>query len=100
MPPFNQPNLLGDAQPDLFGDAAGVPKQYVPDPRHVRNRLQDMLGRMQAASTWPWPDHRVEFYRDRVWPYLFERLPDGAEAEEWRRRIECEAARLDAAAAR
>jgi hypothetical protein len=57
-----------------------------------------MLAAMQAAKTWPWEPVMVELYRERVWPYLYERLPDHHEAETWRARIEAETARLDAAA--
>lgn len=89
---LSQPSLFGDDQPDLFG---GAPP-YVPKPRHVRNRFIDFLAQMTAAEVWPWDENQVEFYRQRVWPYLYERLPDQAEAAEWKRKLEAEAARLDA----
>jgi hypothetical protein len=95
---FNQPSLFGEDQPDLFGDAKPAPKAYVPKPQHVRNRFIDFLAQMTAAETWPWDEHQVSFYRERVWPYLYERLPDVEEAAEWRRKMEAEAARLDRAA--
>ena len=38
-------DLVGPpAQTDLFGDALVAPKAYVPDPRHVRNRLEETRG--------------------------------------------------------
>ena len=52
---------------------------------------------MTVAQHWPWDDNQVEFYRLNVWPYLYERLPDAAEAAEWKAKLEAEAARLDAA---
>jgi len=93
----SQPKLSGAAQPDLFGGTSSVPKARAPDPRHVRNRFIDFLAQMTAAESWPWDQHQVEFYRQRVWPYLYERLPDAAEAADWKRKLEAEAARLDAA---
>jgi len=83
------------AQPDLFGPAAAP--RYTPDPRHVRNRLAEMLAAMQAAERWPWEAVMVKLYRGTVWPYLYERLPDREEAARWRRLIDAEIARLDAA---
>ncbi len=93
----SQPSLFGNDQPDLFGARSGAPKPYVPKPQHVRNRFIDFMARMTAAQNWPWDDNHVEFYRTNVWPYLYERLPDAAEAADWKRRMEAEAARLDAA---
>ncbi|MGD0024849.1 MAG: hypothetical protein ABSC37_09520 [Xanthobacteraceae bacterium] len=40
----------------------------------------------------------VALYRETVWPYLYERLPDREEAARWRAEIEAEIARLAAAA--
>ncbi len=93
-----QPDLFrSEAQPDLFGAQAAP--AYRPDPRHIRNRLVDMLAVMQAAESWPWEAVMVKLYRGTVWPYLYERLPDRIEADGWRQRIEAEIARLDAATA-
>ena len=86
------------AQPDLFGEADAMPKAYVPDPRHVHNRLEDMLSVMRSSESWPWEPDTVAFYRESVWPYLCEKLPNREEAERWRAEIEAEIARLDAAA--
>ncbi len=93
----SQPKLSGAAQPDLFGGASSAPKAYAPKPQHVRNRFIDFLAQMSAADTWPWDEDRVAFLRTSVWPYLYERLPDAAEAADWKRKLEAEAARLDAA---
>lgn len=83
------------SQPDLFGPA--VTPRYQPDPRHVRNRLAEMLAAMQAAERWPWEAVMVKLYRGTVWPYLYERLPDREEAERWRQLIDAEIARLEVA---
>ena len=72
-----------------------MPIAYIPDPRHIRNRFIDMLAKMQASDVWPWPEEQVAFYRETVWPYLYAKLPDAAEAAEWREKIEAEAVRLD-----
>jgi hypothetical protein len=86
-----------DDQADLFGDIETGPPRYVPDPRHVRNRLADMLATMRVARSWPWEPVMVALYRETVWPDLCAELPDREEAERWRAQIEAEAARLDAA---
>ena len=83
-------------QLSLFAEAP-APSAYVPDVLHVRNRLEDMLERMQGAAVWPWPSASVRLYRETVWPYLFGLLPDPAEAARWRGLIEAQAARLDGA---
>lgn len=91
-----QPDLFRpEAQPDLFGAQAAP--AYQPDPRHVRNRLAEMLAAMQAAERWPWEAVMVKLYRGTVWPYLYERLPDREEAARWRQLIDAEIARLEVA---
>ena len=92
---YSQPNLFGDSQPDLFGEVKPAVRAYVPNPQHVRNRFIDFMAQMTAAEKWPWNEDRVEFFRTSVWPYLYERRPDAAEAAEWKRKLEAEAARLD-----
>mgnify|MGYP006286281955 CR=1 FL=1 len=82
---------------ELFAEAP-APTAYVPDALHVRNRLGDMLEQMQGAASWPWPAVTVRLYRETVWPYLLDLLPDPAEAADWRSQIEAQAARLDGAA--
>lgn len=88
---------LGVAQQSLFSDEELGPKPYVPDPRHVRNRLQSMLDEMRASAKWPWEPSTVKFYRETVWPYLYSKLTDQEEAARWRTQIETEIARLEAA---
>ena len=89
---------MSAAQPSLFGVEDCGPRPWVPNPQHVRNRLQDMLDTMRVAESWPWKPSRVRHYRNSTWPYLYERLHDTEEAAGWRSEIEAEAARLDAAA--
>ena len=57
-----------------------------------------MLAVMRSSKSWPWEPDTVEFYRERVWPYLYEKLPDRDEAGRFRAEIEAEIARFDAAA--
>lgn len=97
---FNQPNLFGDDQPDLFGGGQSRQPAHQVNPQHVRNRFIDFLAQMSAAKTWPWDEDHVETLRERTWPYLYAKLPDAAEALEWKTKIEAEAARLDAARAK
>jgi hypothetical protein len=85
-------------QSDLFGDAQTGPKPYVPKPEHVRNSLQSLVTKMQAAETWPWNPSVVDLHRERTFAYLCGLLPDQDEAERWRALIEAEIGRLDAAA--
>jgi hypothetical protein len=80
----------------LFSVEECAPKAYVPDPRHVRNRLQDMLDKMRGAESWPWEPSTVRYYRASVWPYLYEKLADKDESARWRNLFEAEAARLEA----
>lgn len=92
-------DLFGpETQADLFGEAFATPKAYVPDPRHVRNRLIEMISVMRSSESWPWEPVTVALYRETVWPYLYEKLPDADEAARFRAEIEAEIARLDAAA--
>lgn len=88
---------MAPAQADLFGDSIATPKAYIPDPRHVRNRLVEMLLVMRSSESWPWEPVMVSLYRETVWPYLYERLSDREEAARFRVEIEAEIARLDAA---
>jgi hypothetical protein len=92
----NHSDLSTEApQGDLFG--APAPTAYAPDPRHVRNRLQALLDEMQASARWPWDPVMVDLHRERSFGYLCGLLPE-PEADEWRRRIAAEVARLDGAA--
>ena len=95
---YRQPSLFGDDQPDLFGKAEPANAPRLPDPRHVRNRFIDFLAQMRAAESWPWDEDQTGFYRETVWPQLYNKLADRAEAAEWKAKLDAEAARLDAAA--
>jgi hypothetical protein len=57
-----------------------------------------MISVMRSSERWPWESDTIEFYRESVWPYLYEKLPDRDEAERFRAEIEAEISRLDAAA--
>jgi hypothetical protein len=87
--------MTSATQPDMFG--APAPKAYVPDPRHVRNSLQRLLSQIRDSETWPWSPVMVSLHREQTFDYLCGLLPDPAEAADWRRRIDAEIARLDAA---
>ena len=84
-------------QSDLFG--AATPKAYVPDPRHVRNRLEGLLRQLREADAWPWEPGIVRMHRDKTIPYLLALLPDGEEAERWRADFAAEIGRLEPAEA-
>ena len=51
------------------------------------------------AETWPWDEDYRETLWERTLPYLYAKLPDQAEAAEWKARLDAEAARkqIDAA---
>ncbi len=99
MSDLSEGDLFGaSAQPDLFEDNAAVSKTYVPDQRHVRNRLEDLVAQMQTATTWPWEPVIVRLHREKTFSYLCDLLSDREEAAHWRMRIEAQIARLDAAA--
>jgi hypothetical protein len=84
-------------EPDLFGPPA-APERYVPKPEHVRSGLRSLLERLASAETWwQWSDWDIERYREREVLYYCDLLPDREEAEEWRRQLAVEIARLDAA---
>jgi len=70
---------------------------YLPELRHVRERLEDLVGRMRAAERWPWKGSVLTLYRDNVLPRLCEQLPAADEAARWQAAIAAETARLDAA---
>ena len=96
---FNQPHLFGEEQPDMFGAAPAQPVHQV-NPQHIRNRFIEFLAEMRKAQAWPWDEGHVETLRERTWPYLFAKMPDQAEAADWKAKIEAEAARLDKAQAK
>lgn len=82
-------------QPTLFLEEE-IPR-YMADAAAVRDRLQQMLAKMQAAASWPWRASTVATYRQTVWPSLLSKLSDPDEAARLRAEIDGEAARLDAA---
>jgi hypothetical protein len=98
MSPLDEPDALRTpAQSELFGDSAVAPKAYIPDQRHLHNRLADLVAQMQAAKTWPWEPVIVRLHREKTFSHLCDLLADPQEAADWRVRIEAEIARLDAA---
>jgi hypothetical protein len=52
---------------------------------------------MQAAKSWPWNPSMVDLHRERTFAYLCGLLPDREEADRWRKLIDTEIARLEAA---
>jgi hypothetical protein len=98
MSVFDEPDTLKvPAQSDLFGDSTAAANVYVPDQRHVRNRLEDLISQMGAAKTWPWEPAIVSLHREKTFSYLCDLLTDREEAAAWHVRIESEIVRLDAA---
>lgn len=81
---------------DLPPPIADVP--YVAGAPEVRERLNAMLDKMRAASSWPWNSSIVSDCRERVWPSLLARLPDAGEAARLLQDFEEETVRLDDAA--
>lgn len=87
-------------QMDMFGGGDGaLPEPYTPKVEHVRNRLVEMVETMRAAETWPWSSSRTKLFRETVWDYLLNLLPDQNEAARWRADLDEQAARLDRRAA-
>ena len=85
-------------QGDLFGEASKQPARYIPKAEHVRSGLRAFLEKLAAAEIWwRWNDWDIAEYRERSGPYYCDLLPDPAEAEEWRRLVNIELDRLDAA---
>ena len=84
-------------QPDLFGTPTPpAPAAYViPYPIAV-NTLRRTLEQLTAAAVWPWDPDMKTARMDRGVPRLLAVLPPD-EADDWRRRIATEAARLDTA---
>ena len=93
---FNQPNLFGEDQFDLFGAAPAQPAYQV-NPQHIRNRFIEFLAAMEGAASWPGDEGHVETLKELTWPYLFAKMPDQIEAAQWKAKIEAEALRPDAA---
>jgi hypothetical protein len=99
---FAQPNLFGDDQQALFGEAQPKREVFRVNPQHVINRFIEFEALMQAANIWPWDEDHVETLKNRTWPYLYNKLREvdcGADADRWKSVMDAEAARLDAALA-
>jgi type IV secretory pathway TrbF-like protein len=91
----NGPGTSGQA--DLFGDISTIAQTYIPDQRHVRNRLEDLVEQMRSATSWPWDPVMVRLHREKTFSYLCDLLADREEAAKWRSSIDAEITRLDAA---
>jgi len=91
-----EPNLFGTDQPDMFGGLS-LPKPYVPRPEHVRNSLETLVAKMQAADTWPWPPSMVRLHREQTFDYLCTLILDENERATWQTRIAAQITRLDGA---
>ena len=85
---------------DLVGTVATPAQTYQVNPQLVRNCFIDFLAKMQAAEMWPWDEGHIDTLRTRTWPHLYAKLPDQAEASDWKAKLEAGAARLDAAKAK
>ena len=82
-------------QADFFGFPA-APAYVVPHAIAV-NTLRKTLALLASAERWPWDPDMKAARMDRTVPKLLAVLPP-EEAEDWRCRIDAEAARLDGAA--
>ncbi len=91
---FTQPNLFGDAQPDLFGAEPVSSPVYRGDPDRVRGRLQAIVAEARAADVLPWDRNELRLYRTIV-PQMVLWLPDD-EAAQWQLDFEAELQRLAA----
>ena len=91
----DQPDLFGDAQPDLFSAEPTQPAVYRGDPDRVRARLERILIEAREARTLPWDRAQVRLYRTIV-PQMTLWLPED-EAARWRFDFEAELERLLAA---
>ena len=91
----DQPDLFGQAQPDLFGASPAEPTVYRGDPDRVRARVERILTQAMGAASLPWNREELRVYRTIV-PQMTLWLPDD-EAAQWRLDFEAEVARLEAA---
>ncbi len=87
---------MSDGQPSLFEFEEPKPKRRPPNPDHARNKLIFMINLMRNATTWPWPEESLRFFRESMWPDCLAVLPD-KEAAKFQSQIDAESARLDAA---
>lgn len=85
-------------QQSLFAEEELPPpkKRHPPNPHFMRSRLIFALNSMRNASTWPWNEDRVRWFRETYWPEAYAALP-AREAARFRAQIEAESTRLDAA---
>lgn len=94
---------MGAAQAEMFdlpqGDLFGAPTAptYVVPHAIAVNTLRKTLALLTAAERWPWDPDMKAARMDRTVPKLLAVLPSD-EADDWRMRIEAQAARLDGAA--
>ena len=73
-----QDDFFGAAQASLFGTGEGrmsAPQQNTrPDPDAIRQRLQDLLQKAQAAQAMPWPERDARMWQT-VFPNMAKWLP-------------------------
>lgn len=100
-PSSGEADMFGPAaQGDLFGGALPRDDVYVPKQPHVRNSLIDLLEDLRGYGIWAdCADWKRESMRDRRGPDLVKLIWDTDEAADWKRQIDAEIARLDAASA-
>ena len=91
---FRQPDLFGDAQPDLFGAEPTPPAVFTGDPERVRGRLRAIIATARAADVMPWSRNDLRTYRTIV-PQMSLWLPE-EEAAQWCADFEAELERLAA----
>ena len=91
---FTQPDLFGDAQPDLFAAEPAPSPVYRGDPDRVRGRLRAIVDEARAADVLPWGRDELRLYRTMV-PQMVLWLPH-EEAAQWRFDFEAELERLAA----
>lgn len=93
-----QLDMFAPAEAGLSGpESAVVAPAYVPDPQHVRNRLEALIGQMRASAHWPWPEAMVALHCAKTFDYLCALLPKD-EAAKWRAELAIEIERLGAPA--
>lgn len=89
-----QPDLFGEAQPDLFGAEPAPRVVFRGDPDRVRGRLEAIMAEARAADVMPWSRNGEALYRTIV-PQMVLWLPD-EEATQWKLAFEAELERLAA----
>lgn len=96
---LDEPSLFGPPeQPDLFANTLSRSDIYIPKQPHVRSALKALLEGLRALDSWAsCESYNLVPYRERRGPYLVGLITDKEEAEDWRRQIDAEIARLNAA---